>query len=47
MPLTLKGKKVLAAMKSQYGAKRGKDVFYAAQNKGTIKGTHFARRGVK
>jgi len=27
-------------MKSEYGAKRGKQVFYASQNKGTIKGTH-------
>lgn len=40
MPLTPKGKKILAAMKSEYGAKRGKQVFYASQNKGTIKGTH-------
>lgn len=47
MPLTKKGKKILAAMKAQYGAKRGKEVFYAAENKGTIKGTHFTRKGVK
>jgi hypothetical protein len=44
MPLTPKGKKILAAMKSEYGAKRGKQVFYASQNKGTIKGTHLRRR---
>jgi hypothetical protein len=31
-------------MKSEYGAKRGKQVFYASQNKGTIKGTHLRRR---
>ena len=47
MPLTKKGKKILAAMKSEYGAKRGKEVFYASESKGTIKGTHFTRKGVK
>jgi hypothetical protein len=47
MPLTKKGKKIFAAMVAEYGAKRGKEVFYAAQNKGTIKGTHFARKNVK
>jgi hypothetical protein len=44
MPLTPKGKKILAAMKDEYGAKRGKQVFYASQNKGTIKGTHRRRK---
>jgi hypothetical protein len=44
MPLTPKGKKILAAMKGEYGAKRGKQVFYASQNKGTIKGTHRRRK---
>ena len=39
-PLTKKGAKILASMKKQYGAKKGKEVFYASQNKGTIKGTH-------
>ena len=34
MPLTDKGKKVLAAMKKQYGDKKGKQVFYASINKG-------------
>jgi hypothetical protein len=38
MPLTSKGTKIKAAMKKQYGAKKGEDVFYAAANKGTIKG---------
>ena len=33
-----KGKKILAAMKKQYGAKRGEKVFYSAENKGTISG---------
>lgn len=40
MPLTKKGTKILGAMKKQYGAKKGKQVFYASQKKGTIKGTH-------
>ena len=38
MPMTEKGKKVMFAMKKQYGAKKGKQVFYASKNKGTIKG---------
>mgnify|MGYP001605457424 CR=1 FL=1 len=40
MPLTPKGRKIQSAMKKEYGAKKGKRVFYASQNKGTIKGTH-------
>jgi hypothetical protein len=40
MPLTKKGKKIKNAMKEEYGAKKGEQVFYASQNKGTIKGTH-------
>ena len=40
MPLLEKGKKILAAMKRTYGTKKGKQVFYASQNKGTITGTH-------
>ena len=38
MPLNKKGKKIKAAMKKQYGAKKGESVFYASENKGTIKG---------
>ena len=38
MPLTKKGKKILGAMKKQYGAKKGKQVFYASINKGKISG---------
>jgi len=44
MPLTSKGKKIKRAMKKQYGAKKGERVFYASQNKGTIKGTHKKRK---
>lgn len=40
MPLNKKGKKIMASMKKTYGAKKGKQVFYASQNKGSIKGTH-------
>lgn len=39
-PLTKKGAKIKAAMRKEYGAKRGTQVFYASQKKGTIKGTH-------
>ena len=38
MPLTTKGKKIKAAMTKKYGEKKGEQVFYAAANKGTVKG---------
>lgn len=38
MPLTSKGRKIKAAMVKQYGKKKGKEVFFASENKGTIKG---------
>lgn len=38
MPLTDKGRKIKKAMEKQYGKERGERVFYAAENKGTIKG---------
>ena len=40
MPLTKKGETIKAAMRKEYGAEKGERVFYASQNKGTIKGTH-------
>lgn len=40
MPLTKKGKKIMKTMKKEYGAKKGKKVFYASSNKGKIKGVH-------
>jgi hypothetical protein len=43
MPLTSKGEKIMAAMMEEYGSKKGKKVFYASQNKGTIKGAHKKR----
>ena len=38
MPLNKKGKKILSAMKKQYGEGKGKSVFYASENSGKIKG---------
>ena len=34
----------MGSMKSQYGSEKGKEVFYASENKGTIKDVH-ARKG--
>ena len=49
MPLTAKGKKIKAAMLEQYGKDRGERVFYAAENKGSIKGVakKAAKKGKK
>ena len=44
MPLTRKGKKIKAAMKREYGAKKGERVFYASEAKGSIKGVAARRR---
>ena len=38
MPLTEKGEKIKSAMKKEYGAEKGEEVFYASKNKGTISG---------
>jgi hypothetical protein len=43
MPLTKKGKKIKRAMtkpvsEGGYGKEKGEAIFYAAENKGTIKG---------
>ena len=43
MPETPKGRKIKAAMVKEYGPKKGKAVFYASANKGTIKGVHKKR----
>lgn len=45
MPLTEKGRKIKAAMVKEYGKERGERVFYASENKGTIKGV--AKKGVR
>jgi len=38
MPLTVKGEKTLTTMKNRYGAKKGKEIFYAGVNSGKLKG---------
>lgn len=43
MPLTKKGEKIKKAMVKEYGKEKGKQVFYASENKGTIKGV--AKKG--
>jgi hypothetical protein len=40
MPLTKKGRRIMREMKQEYGPSKGEEVFYAAANKGTIKGVH-------
>ena len=45
MPLIKKGKKIKTAMKQTYGAKKGEQVFYASQQKGTITGTDIKSYG--
>lgn len=38
MPLTKKGVKIREKMEEFYGKEQGDKVFYASENKGTIKG---------
>ena len=45
MPLNKKGKKIMAAMKKEYG-KRGEEIFYRSKNKGTISGVEGRRRSL-
>jgi hypothetical protein len=40
MPLTKKGRKVKKSMTKTYGKKKGKKIFHASINKGTVKGAH-------
>lgn len=47
MPLTEKGRKIMANMKAQYGADKGERVFYASKNKGTISGVDKGSRKKK
>lgn len=44
MPLTSKGSKILRNMEREYGAKKGKRVFYASINAGRVKGAEGASR---
>lgn len=43
MPLTGKGRKILAKMSGEYGPKKGKQVFYASVNAGKITGVEPAK----
>lgn len=38
MPMTSKGKKIMANLKKEYGAGKGKEVFYAMRNAHKITG---------
>lgn len=41
MPLTEKGESIMRSMLRHYKSKKkAKEVFYASENKGTIKGVH-------
>lgn len=44
MPLTKKGQKIMSSMREEYGPKKGKEVFYASANKGTISGVHEGKK---
>jgi hypothetical protein len=44
MPLTKKGKKIMKAMKKEYGSKKGESVFYASAKKKKIKGVHKGKK---
>jgi hypothetical protein len=44
MPLTKKGKTIMKNMVAEYGPKKAKNIFYAAANKGSIKGVDYRRK---
>lgn len=47
MPFTSKGSEIIHAMEKEYGTEKGKSVFYASKNKGTIKGVEGKRSKTK
>jgi len=47
MPLNMKGKKIRADMRKEYGKEKGDRVFYSSENKGTITGVAKKRKGKK
>lgn len=49
MPLNTKGEKIMRKMQKEYGKERGKRVFYASRNKGTINNVekHNAVRSIR
>jgi hypothetical protein len=44
---TKKGKKIMSAMKEEYGDKKGEQVFYASKNAGKITGVAKKRKKKK
>ena len=46
MPLSSKGKKIMRAMKKEYGSEKGEQVFYASKNKGRISGVDKKRQRI-
>lgn len=42
MPLTSKGNDILSNMEKEYGSEKGKEVFYASKNAGTVSGVDSA-----
>ena len=44
--LTEKGKEILKAMEKKYGKDKGKRVFYASINKGSVKGAEHSTKKV-
>ncbi len=44
MPLTAKGRKIMANMKQEYGEEKGENVFYASVNAGKITGVEGKKR---
>lgn len=47
MPLTKKGIKIRAKLEQFYGKEKGDEVFYASENKGTIKGVTKKKKAKK
>ena len=47
MPLSKSGEKVMASMVKEYGAKKGKEVFYASVNKGKAGSSKWHERAYK
>lgn len=43
MPLTSKGAKIMKSMKTEYGPKKGEQVFHASKNAGKINSVDKAR----
>ncbi|HET9672666.1 MAG TPA: hypothetical protein VFQ40_07435 [Actinomycetota bacterium] len=44
MPLTAKGRKVMASLVKQHGAKKAESVFYAMANSGKHPGLHAGQK---